>query len=295
MLDSIPLNSGRLSQSQVDQYWEDGYLHPIRVIPEDETANLRAEFESIEEEWLDKGLPQPLNTYKRLNSHVVMPLVANTARDNRITDIVQGILGPDVMIFSSEFFIKEPRTKHIVSMHQDLTYWGLGAIDGLVTAWLALSPATTESGCMDFVRASHKNEILPHNDTYSEDNLLSRGQEVEVDVAPQDKVAIELRPGEMSLHHGLTIHGSGPNASDGRRIGLVTRFIRPDMAAQEGAEMSYAMLACGTDNYGNFRDTPAPNVNFSAEGVALHEEIRKLQADVMMKGARDKSATGMYD
>lgn len=294
MLDSLPLTDGALDQAQIEQYWENGYLHPIRVIPEAETAKLRAEFEAIEQEWLDNGLPQPLNTYKRLNSHLVMPMVAQTARDARILDVVQGVLGPDIMIYSAEFFVKEPRTKHIVSMHQDLTYWGLGAIDGLVTAWLALSPATSESGCMDFVKASHKNAILEHEDTYAEDNLLSRGQEIKVDVAPEDKVAIELQPGEMSLHHGLTIHGSGPNSSDDRRIGLVIRYIRPDMA-QEVGEKDHAMLARGQDNHGNFAHVDAPHTNFSAEAVALHEKIRLQQAAVMMKGAKGGSAEGMYD
>ena len=106
-------------------------------------------------------------------------------------------------------------------MHQDLTYWGLGATSEMVTAWLALSPATPQSGCMDFVRKSHKNPILPHKDSFAKDNLLSRGQEVQVDVAEQDKTSIEIQPGEISLHHGLTIHGSGPNVSDDRRIAAV--------------------------------------------------------------------------
>ncbi|KMW58402.1 phytanoyl-CoA dioxygenase family protein [Candidatus Rhodobacter oscarellae] len=294
MLDSLTLAGGRLSEAQKAQYWDQGFLFPIRAIPEDETAALRAEFEALEREWLDNGLPQPLNTYKRLNAHTVMPMVARTARDARVLDVVEGVLGPDIMIYSAEFFIKEPRTKHIVSMHQDLTYWGLGAIDGLVTAWLALSPATVESGCMDFVRASHKNAIQPHQDTYAEDNLLSRGQEIEVDVAPEDKVNIALRPGEMSLHHGLTIHGSGPNASDDRRIGMVIRYIRPDMAQEEGHE-DHAMLARGADRHGNFTPVAPPRENFAPEAVALHERIRLQQAAVMMKGAKSGSAAGMYD
>ena len=61
-------------------------------------------------------------------------------------------------------------------MHQGLAYWGLGGIDGIVTAWLALSPANLKSGCTDFVRGSHKNPIIPHEDSFDELNLLSRGQ-----------------------------------------------------------------------------------------------------------------------
>jgi ectoine hydroxylase-related dioxygenase (phytanoyl-CoA dioxygenase family) len=81
-------------------------------------------------------------------------------------------LGPDILLYSTEFFIKEPHTKHVVTMHQDLAYWGLGEIDGILTAWLALSPATPQSGCMDFVKGSHKSPIVPHADSFNELNLL---------------------------------------------------------------------------------------------------------------------------
>ncbi len=291
MLESLQLRNGRLDTELQSQYWRDGFLFPLPAISSDAALRAHKELEGIEHDWLDNGLPLPLNTYKRINAHVVMPMVARVARDPSILDVVEGILGPDIMIFSGEFFIKEPHTTQIVSMHQDLTYWGLGAIDGLVTAWIPLSPATRASGCMDFVAGSHKNEILEHEDTFDANNLLSRGQEVQVDVRPEDKVAIEIHPGQMSLHHGLTIHGSGPNTSDDRRIALVIRYIRPDMAQQVG-DKDYAMLVRGEDRFGNFTHVPAPGTNFSAEALALYEEIRVGQAKVMMKGA--KKTTEMY-
>ena len=230
-----------LSSSHKADYDRNGFVFPIDVLTPTEAATARAELERIEHAWLDNGLPLALNQYKRVNAQVVMPLAARLALDPRILDAVEGILGPDLMIWSAEFFIKQPNTQHIVSMHQDLTYWGLGATDHQVTAWLALSSATVASGCMDFVGASHKNPIL-HKDTYSDLNLLSRGQEVQVDVRPEDKTAIELKPGQMSLHHGLTIHGSSPNQSDDRRIGFAIRYINPN-ARQEVADRDYALMA----------------------------------------------------
>ncbi|KNG94039.1 phytanoyl-CoA dioxygenase family protein [Pseudaestuariivita atlantica] len=290
---ALDLTAGKLGAAQQEAYWRDGYLHPIRVMDGAEAAGFRTRFETLEHDWLDNGLPKALNVYKRTNSHVVMPDAAALARDSRVLDVVEGVLGPDIAIFSAEFFVKEPRTDHIVSMHQDLTYWGLGAIDGLVTAWIAISPATRASGCMDFVQGSHKNAILEHEDTYAANNLLSRGQEVKVDIAPEDRVAIELQPGEMSLHHGLTIHGSGPNTSADRRIGFVIRYIRPDMVPQGGID--YAMAARGRQNPDNFRSVPVPQADFAPEAVALHEEIRQHQASVMMAGAKGASAEGMYE
>lgn len=291
MRDVIPLTNGRLTADQQAQYWRDGFLFPLPSISESAARTARTELEEIEAAYLAADLPHPLNTYKRVNAHVVLPMAARVARDPAVLDVIEGILGPDILIYSTEFFIKEPNTTQIVSMHQDLTYWGLGAIDGLVTAWIALSPATPASGCMDFVAGSHKNAILPHEDSFDPNNLLSRGQEVKVDVAPEDKTAIEIHPGQMSLHHGLTIHGSGPNTTDDRRIACVVRYVRPDMAQEVGTQ-DYAMHARGTDTYGNFIHVPVPETNFATDALTLYEEIRAAQAKVMMKDA--KSSTEFY-
>jgi len=156
----------------------------------------------------------------------------------------------------------------------------------MVTAWIALSPSTPASGCMDFVRGSHRNAILPHEDTFDANNLLSRGQEVRVDVAPEDRVPIEIHPGQMSLHHGLTIHGSGPNTSDDRRIAAVVRYVTPEVA-QQVADRDYAMLARGVDRTGNFINYTPPRDLFDAASLTLYEEIRRAQAQAMMTGATE--------
>ncbi len=294
MLDAQNLTGGRLTEAQISQYWDDGYLFPVDVLTSEEAADARAEFEQMEQDWLDAGLPLPLNTYKRMNSHCVMPVAYRLAANPRVLDVVEGILGPDILIYAGEFFVKEPKTRHIVSMHQDLTYWGLGATQGVVTAWIALSPATPASGCMDFVAGSHKNEILPHDDTFDENNLLSRGQEVQVDVAEEDRVSIELKPGQMSLHHGLTVHGSGPNVSDDRRIGCVIRFCRPDVLQQVG-ERDYAMVVRGADRLGNFIQVGPPGAYFQPSSLRIFDEIRHSRAQVVMTGAKGKSASSAFE
>ncbi len=283
---AIELMNGRLNPQTVEAYWEDGFAFPLRVFPSSEADGFRAELEEIEATWREAELPLPLNMYKRVNAHVVMPLATRIALDPRVLDVVEGVLGPDLLLWSAEFFIKEPHTTHVVGMHQDLTYWGMGETADQVTAWIALSPATVESGCMDFVKGSHKNPILPHNDTFSDNNLLSRGQEVAVDVAENDKTHIELQPGQMSLHHGLTIHGSGPNVSDDRRIGLAIRYLNPN-AQQKVADRDYAILARGEDRVGNFIHIPAPAELFSPEALDLHARIRADQAKAMAQGATE--------
>ncbi len=277
--------------ASADAYWRDGYLFPIRVLSEQEAGVCRRELEDMEAEWLDAGLPKPLALYKRVNAHCVMPFAARLALHPAVLDAVEAILGPDILVWSAEYFIKEPRTEHIVSMHQDLTYWGLGATPDQVTAWIALSPSTVESGCMDFVRGSHENPILPHNDTFSETNLLSRGQEIAVDVAEADKTRIELQPGEMSLHHGLTIHGSGQNRSTDRRIGFAVRYVNPN-ARQQVAERDYAMLARGVDRSGHFINFAPPGRLFAPASLELHERMRADQAKAFAAGANER--VGLY-
>lgn len=289
MRNNLILQNGQLTEEQKDAYWNDGYLFPIEVASESKTQEWRNSLEQIEHNWLNNGLKFPLNTYKRVNAQVVMPLACEIGLHCPILDAVEGVLGPDVMLYSVEFLTKEAHTKHIVTMHQDLAYWGMDDMDNILTAWLALSPATTSSGCMDFVSGSHKNEILPHEDSFDEHNLLSRGQEINITVANADKVAVELNPGAMSLHHGLTIHGSGPNQSDDRRIGVAIRYVSAKMRKVGGVK-DYAISARGSLNKNSFATYEPPASLFDNKSMVLYEEIRKEQAKIMMAGAQKGSA-----
>lgn len=266
------------------RYWDDGFLYPIQAVDTAQAAAWRREIEAIEREWLAADLPKALNQYKRVNAHVVMPLAAEIARHRGILDTVEAILGEDLLVWSVEFFIKEAGSTAIVSWHQDLTYWGMGATDHQCTAWLALSPATTASGCMRFVKGSHKQALVPHRDTFAENNLLSRGQEIAVEVDEADATSIELAPGQMSLHHGLMFHASGPNISADRRIGVAIRYLNP-AARQEVADKDYAMLVRGRDTTGNFINFAPPDELFAPRSLRLYEEIRAAQAKALAAGA----------
>lgn len=274
------------SPTAISRYWEEGFLHPIQVVSDAKAAEWRADIEAIERDWLSADLPKALNQYKRVNSHVVMPLAAEIARHPAILDAVEGVLGENLLVWGAEFFIKEAGSNAIVSWHQDLTYWGMGATDHQCTAWLALSPATVASGCMRFVRGSHKNALVPHRDTFADNNLLSRGQEIAVDVDEADATPIELAPGQMSLHHGLMFHASGPNVSDDRRIGVAIRYLSPD-ARQEVADKDYAMLVRGRDTSGNFINFAPPDELFAPRSLRLYDEIREEQAKALAAGAKD--------
>ena len=235
-----------LSKEQTDAYWNDGFLFPLPALTAEQARDFRNQLQSIENQHHNRSLNRPLNDYIRTHSDVIMPMAAELAMQVTVLDAVESIIGPNIMIWGADFFIKEPNSSTHVSMHQDLTYWGFGETSNQVTAWIALSPSTIESGCVDLVKGSHKNPILPHTDTLATDNILSRGQEVAVVVDEKDHTHVELAPGEMSLHHGLAIHGSNPNRSNERRIGYAIRYINPD-AQPLAAHREYAMLARGVD------------------------------------------------
>jgi ectoine hydroxylase-related dioxygenase (phytanoyl-CoA dioxygenase family) len=201
-------------------------------------------------------------------------------------DAVESVLGPDLMVWGCEFFIKEPMSPKFVSWHQDLTYWGLSDA-GEVTAWVALSAATVENGAMRMVPGSQRSGIVPHRDTFAEDNILSRGQEITDGVDESRAVDVVLRPGEMSLHHGRMFHASGPNRTAGRRIALVVRYIAPAMRQTRG-ERDFAVLVRGEDRFGHFVNPPLPTAEFAPEAVAMVMRMDEDQTAYLYEGAARK-------
>ncbi|MEM9247917.1 MAG: phytanoyl-CoA dioxygenase family protein [Pseudomonadota bacterium] len=273
------------------RYNDNGFLCPIDVLSPEEAAAHRSALEALERDF-EGQLPKPVGHYLRLSAHVATDLPLKIARDPRVLDAVEILLGPDLMLWSCEYFIKEAHSSKIVSWHQDLTYWGMDGSDHEVTAWIAISAATEASGCMRFVPGSHTQQIVPHSDTFAADNLLSRGQEIAVDVDEARAVFAEIQPGQMSLHHGRLFHASGPNTTDDRRIALVLRFIRPDTPAM-GAARDYAVLVRGADRTGNRINMVPGSGNFTPRQMQLYQEVTGAQEDVLADGLAPEAA--LYD
>src|SRR5262249_10351763 len=142
----------------------------------------------------------PLQGALRHKTHVLFAWLNDLIRLPSILDAVEDILGPDLLCWSSSFFIKEAHDPAYVSWHQDSTYWGLSAPD-VMTAWVAFTPSNRANGCMRVVPGTHLRDQVPHRDTFAEKNILTRGQEIAVHVDEDRAVDIILEPGEISLHH----------------------------------------------------------------------------------------------
>lgn len=251
------------SAAMRNAYERDGYVFPLRTMSADQAKRYRDELEGIETDVAgDAEKCKAVRSYCNL----VLPFVDEITRSPALTDPVSELLGEDLLVFGCSFFTKEAHSTSYVSWHQDLHYWGLENEEE-VTAWLALSPATVESGCMRFVAGSHR-QILEHQDTFAGDNLLTRGQEIAVDVDDSDAVDVVLQPGEMSLHHGRLLHASNPNASADRRIGLAIRYITPRQHQVVGGK-TIATLARGQDRHGNFELAPSPTTTMGEAEMTL--------------------------
>jgi non-haem Fe2+, alpha-ketoglutarate-dependent halogenase len=136
---------------------------------------------------------------------------------------------------------------------------------------------------MRVIPRTHKLDQAPHRDTFAADNLLSRGQEIMVDVDEREAAMLELAAGEMSLHHVRLIHGSDPNPSDDRRIGFAIRYV-PTYVRQVAGSHDSATLVRGVDRYHHFEEEQRPDADMSSAAVAYHAAITDRYSQILMRG-----------
>ena len=280
---------GSLTSDQLHSYREDGFVKPIHAFSPERAVELREDIERIERECADSV---DINQYFRVNGQIVIPLLYEMTRTEAVLDAVESVLGPSLLVWSCELFIKEAGSEKIVSWHQDMTYWGMGGSDKQATAWIAITNVSEEAGCMRFVPGSHKQQLVPHIDKFSEDNLLSRGQEVAVDVDEDDAVLDDLAPGEMSIHHGRIFHASGPNRSSDRRIGVTIRYVAPDLE-RSASGRDFATLVRGVDKCGNWINAAPPMKLLGESEMATYNLIMEAQASILGEGA--EQAVPLYN
>jgi len=263
-----------------EKYARNGFVFPIDVLDAQGVQRLRDDLEAAEAELADD--PERLGLLRAYIDRV-LPSFDALVRNSILIEAVSCVLGPDLMVWSAQMFIKEANSPKIISWHQDLTYWGLDDAEE-ATCWVALSNVTKASGCMKFVPGSHKEQIVPHVDTYDDNNMLSRGQEIAVEVNEADAVAVELQPGQASLHHGHLFHASDANTTNDRRIGVAIRYIRPSMKQRSGDKPLVAHVA-GEDCFGHFHVAPSPKTRLSDQDFALCRSDAEIKRRLLYEGA----------
>ncbi|SMF37109.1 Phytanoyl-CoA dioxygenase (PhyH) [Tistlia consotensis] len=241
-----------LTQDEAARFEAEGYFLKGRAITADHAADCRRRIEAMEE-----ALGEECNIRMKIKAHVVSPWMVDLARHPAILDAVESLLGPDILLFGSSMFAKAAASPKFVSWHQDSAYYGLTPNES-VTAWLAFTPSDRSNGCLRVLPGSHRGVDYEHDETYDPENLLARGQTIR-GIDDERAVYLELEPGEFSLHHVRTAHGSLGNPSGDRRIGLAFFY----MAAQVDSTLGRrsALLVRGEDRHGHWDPDPLPRTD----------------------------------
>ena len=255
-----------LEAAQRECFTRDGFLFPFRVLDREAAEAARGRVLSL----LDEHGEEPkIDDYLGYKANLVFRWIDDIVHEPHLLDAIADLLGPDLLIWSCSLLIKPPRSRGRYTWHQDATYWGLEP-SSAVSAWLALGDVGPENGGLRCLPGLHPRGQLAHVNTFAEDVMLPRGQEIRVlDEDTMDQaVDVKLSSGEASFHHVFTPHASGPNHSDAPRIGLQTVFIPTSVRHRDGRES--AMLVRGRDDHGHFESEPRPHADLDAAARAAH-------------------------
>ena len=257
-----------LTTTDATDYHRQGFLPGKRHLSVDEATSLRdACIESCGVEIKDTPRRQANN---RLKPYLLFPWAAALVRHPAILDSVEALIGPDILVFHTTVWFKEARSPKSVPWHQDATYFGLDPFEH-VTAWVALTPSTEAMGCVEMLPCSNRRGQLPHADQPDPDIMLSRGQTLAADIDDSAAVRLVMAPGEVSFHHTLAVHRSGPNTTDAPRIGIGISYIPPHVRHVGETRLS-ATLARGVDRFGHFDPEPAPDGAAPDAAMAAHRD-----------------------
>jgi hypothetical protein len=271
-----------LSRQQVEQYREQGFLAPVDVMSEDEATGYMRQLQAAEVEY-----PDHLNAENRNNPHLAFRFLDELVHHPIIIDAVEDLIGGDFALWGSVLFIKEAHSEHFVSWHQDATYMGIEPQD-FVTPWLALTSSNREMGCMSMIPGSHLGSIHAHDETFHEDNILTRGQQI-ADVDESSAVDLILKPGQMSLHHARTIHGSRANRSTRRRAGFAIQAYVAAGSRQLLGDNLWLPIR-GDCMQPDFVELARPSADMDARAVAERERVNSNWADILYQGSSRKRA-----
>lgn len=244
--------AGSLTQAQVEHFRREGYAFPFDAIPAAEAASYVAKLDSY-----DAILGEEAQKQLKIKAHVAAPWIVALARNKNILDAVESLIGPDVMLFGTSMFSKKARDARFVSWHQDAAYYGLDPQEE-VTCWVGLTDADIENGCMRVIPGSHLGADAVHEETYDPQNMLGRGQTVR-GLDDSKAVYMPVKAGQFSMHHERTIHGSMPNPSDRRRVGISFFYMPTHVRSTIGRRT--ATLVRGTDKYGHWDPEPMPRTD----------------------------------
>src|SRR5690348_6756702 len=258
-----------LTQSQIAQYRYDGYLFPFPALSPEELAECNEGLARYEA-WLGKPVNEADRRW-RSAGYVVLPWLDALVRHPRILDVVEDLIGPDILVWTSTFFIKEANSPTFAAWHQDSTYFGLDPYEQ-VTTWVALTDASQDAGCIEVLSVHGKPRQMRHVPKKLATSINRTGQTITEPLDDSAVSAMPLEAGQFSLHHTLCVHRSAPNHTPQRRVGLGINYI-PARVHTTGSRRMPAMLVRGIDRYGHFDLYEPPVVELGEKELATHDHV----------------------
>lgn len=256
------------------EFIRDGYLAAINAMPSGSTAAYAEKCLSFIDEYHEHSSYSQW-TYSK--SEIVLRWVAELAREKFLLDVVEELIGPNILLWNAFLPIKPPQSTASFGWHQDATYWPIAPLEQVVTAWVALSSVDQQCGGMQMLRGSHLLGPVPHEVTYDKTSMLRRGQRVCVPVDESQLVAIDLEPGQASIHHTLMLHRSHANSSDNWRLGVGFNFVSSSVGPIPGYRDSATLLRGCADGTG-FDLTETPRRDLDEAALQMFAEVQELQS-----------------
>lgn len=227
-----------LGEAQREAYWRDGFTAVPDLLSAEQTRALAERMVAIaaraipvpdlvmgrdvfeKEKVFQAGAASaahPLDELRKINNTVTFDeLFRSVAHGERVLDLVESLIGPDIYLHADQTFVKPPMQGSAKAYHQDFASWPhLPPPDGHVTVWIAMDDATLENGCLRYLRGSHKLGLLP----------VEHVPRLVEEMGPEAEVPVEVPAGGAIFHHGLAMHASGANQTSRRRRGWALHYM----------------------------------------------------------------------
>jgi ectoine hydroxylase-related dioxygenase (phytanoyl-CoA dioxygenase family) len=219
----------RLTQAQVDQYHRDGFIRLERIATDEEILRLRKAYDRIfaEQAGRESGDQFDLAGTDEEGQKAVLPQILNPAKYapelavgdylGVLNTIVKQLLGPEAEAGVAHAIFKPARYGAMTPWHQDEAYWEPSLNYTSLSIWMPLQDVKVETGCMQFIPGSHKQEIIPHHSVNNDPRIHALVCEADDSKA----VACPLSMGGCTLHDSRTLHFAGANVSEVDRRALI--------------------------------------------------------------------------
>ena len=225
-----------LTADQIESYERDGYVVVRDVLTEAEMAGVRAAADYFAEQALHltedsdaielddaPHLADGPPLIRRLKSpHSHHEAFAKALAHPSVLDILEDLLGSDIRWLHTKLNAKHTGGAGLAEWHTDWGYYP-HTNDSVLEAGIAIDPSTEASGCMLVVPGSHTGPALDHSQNGRFIGAVRPGA-----FDPDDVVAVEVLPGDVSFHHVRLLHGSGPNRTEHQRRLLLHGYAAAD-------------------------------------------------------------------